>query len=162
MRGDAPALVIGGTGMLAAATRWLAARSAGTVLVARRASAFDMAGAAAVDADWSDPGFRPRVEAALDAAPSVGRALLWLHEPAPVLPWLLPRLAAARVVLVLGSLDGDPLVPATAGEVVTVRLGSIAVPGGRRWLTHAEISTAAVAALEDGRSRQVGEPVPAG
>lgn len=154
--------MIGGTGMLAAATRWLAERSAAVVLVARRASAFGLAGAVPVDADWAAADFRGRVEAALDTVPPVGRALLWLHEPAPVLAWLRPRLTGARTVLVLGSLDGAPEVPSVAGAIATVRLGSIAAADRRRWLTDAEIAAGAVAALSDGKSRIVGELLPAG
>jgi hypothetical protein len=45
--------------------------------------------------------------------------------------------------------------------VTTVRLGSLATGGGgRRWLTHEEISLAAIAALIDGEPRVVGELKP--
>ncbi len=64
-------------------------------------------------------------------------------------------------MLVLGSLDGRPAAPPSAGRLVTVRFGSKpSVDGGRRWLTHAEISQGA-AALADGRSRVVGGLAPA-
>ena len=43
---------------------------------------------------------------------------------------------------------------------MTLRLGSVRTRGGRRWLTHAEISGAAIAALQDGESRVVGELSP--
>ena len=153
------ALVIGGTGMLQAATRWLIERSSLTIIVARRASGFAGQGAKIlpVAADWSSPGFAGPVGAAIAAAGPIDTALLWLHEPAPILPWLLPLIDGARIVLVLGSMDGCPTLPGTAGALTTVRLGSMTAAGGRRWLTHAEISAGAIAALQDGRSRIVGE-----
>jgi hypothetical protein len=156
------ALVIGGTGMLAQATRWLVARSAMTLLVARCASRFAAGGGRVVplDADWSDSGFRAAVERALGAAPPIHRALLWLHEPEPILPWLLPLLPDARVVLVLGLSHGQPALPRTAARIATVRLGSMPVEHGRRWLSHEEISAGAIAALQEGMSRTVGAPVP--
>jgi hypothetical protein len=155
-------LVIGGTGMLAAATRWLAQRSRVTILVARRASGFQIGGARLrpVDADWSQGSFPDEVTAALAEAGPIGTALLWLHQPEPVLAWLLPRLRGARIVLILGSRDGRPGLPDPVEALATVRLGSVAAAHGRRWLTHAEISAGAVAALQDGASRVVGELTP--
>lgn len=155
----AVSLVLGGTGMLAEATQWLAARSEQTLLVARGARRF--AGHSdnimGIDADWTGPGYAEAIRAAIRSSGPVEAALLWLHEPGPILPWLLPELPAARVVLVLGSLDGRPEIPAGTMGVATVRLGSVRTPQGRRWLTHDEISGAAIAALEDGESRVVGE-----
>lgn len=151
-------LVIGGTGMLAAATRWLADRSAMTLLVARRASAFVGArDVVPIDADWRSAAFADAVEEAIDLSASMDAALLWLHEPGPILPWLLPKLGSARVVLLLGSMDGRPRVPEGAAHLTTVRLGSVRTHRGRRWLTDAEISAAAIAALSDGESRTVGD-----
>jgi hypothetical protein len=157
------ALVIGGTGMLAQATCWLAARSALTLLVARGASRFAAGGGrvAALDADWSGPRFRADVENALGTAPPIDRALVWLHEPEPILEWLLPLLPDARVVLVLGLSHGQPALPRSDARIATVRLGSMPAGHGRRWLSHEEISAGAIAALQDGMSRTVGAPVPA-
>jgi hypothetical protein len=154
-------LVIGGTGMLAGATRWIANGSAATLLVARRASRFAPQDRrlVAIDADWCDAAFRPRVQQGLASAPPIDRALLWLHEPAAILPWLLPFIPLARTVIVLGSMDGRSELPEGAAERFTVRLGSRAAANGRRWLTHAEISDAAVRAFRDGRSQVVGDLV---
>ncbi|MDQ0466349.1 hypothetical protein QO010_004142 [Caulobacter ginsengisoli] len=151
-------LVIGGTGMLAQATRWLADRSTATLLVARRASGFAPGDRrfAPLDSDWTGPTFRDDLVGALSRTPRVDRALLWLHEPEPILAWLLPLLPQARVVLVLGSLDGQPQAP--AGSFISVRLGSQPTTGGGwRWLTDQEISQGAIAALTSGRSGIVGE-----
>lgn len=155
-------LVIGGTGMLAEATRWVARRASVTILVARQASRFPVEGARLrpVDADWHAPDFAARVGAAITENGPVGRVLLWLHDPEPVLPWLLPLVDRARVVLVLGSLDGRPRLPDALGSVAVVRLGSMEAGGGRRWLSHAEISAGAIAALQDGVCRVVGELTP--
>lgn len=148
--------------MLAGATRWLAARSAVTLLAARRANHF-AAGECRflpLDVDWNSASFHSVVETAIRAAPPIETALLWLHDPAEVMPRLLPMLGTASVVLVLGCGDGRPDVPTTAARVAMVRLGSMPTATGRRWLTHAEISAGAIAALEDGQSRIVGELVP--
>lgn len=154
--------MIGGAGMLSHATHWLASRSNTTVLVARRASSFAPGDSRflSVDADWNSPGFPTKLLSVLQALPPVSKALLWLHEPEPVLTWLLPRLQTARAVLVLGSVDGQPEVPEPGSTLATVRLGSMPTAAGRRWLNDDEISAGAIAALDDGRSRVVGELAP--
>ncbi|MFT3976115.1 MAG: hypothetical protein QM688_03220 [Sphingomonas bacterium] len=152
------ALVVGGTGMLAGATRWLADRAGHMLLVSRNASRFEADGAiTSLDIDWSDPSFRQRTSEAIARTQPIGIGLLWLHHPQPVLDWLLPLVPAARTVIVLGSMDGRPVLPKGAGDASFVRLGSKAAAQGRRWLTHEEICDAAIGALEDGRSRIVGE-----
>ena len=160
----AASLVIGGTGMLREATLWLARGSSTTVIVARRASAFWANGSRllAVDADWNSPPFPSRVSAAITEAGPIATALLWLHEPEPVLEWLLPLIGSARVVLVLGSMAGQPRLPSMPPSVATVRLGSMPATHGWRWLTHEEISAGAIAALQDCRSRVIGQLVPLG
>lgn len=165
MEGDrsVASLVVGGTGMLAEATRWLAARSGVTIVVARRASRFGAGDPRflPLDVDWNSGSFHEAVASALRTAPPLERALLWIHDPGEILPGLLPLLGEARVVLVLGSRRGVPTVPeGTQSRIVSVRLGSKPTADGRRWLTHEEISAGAIAALRDGRSRVVGELVP--
>jgi hypothetical protein len=152
-------LVVGGTGMLAAATHWLAQHSRTTLIVARHATSFSAgdSGFIPLDADWNSAHFCHILGSAIRAAQPVDRALLWLHEPAPVLPWLLPLLGQARTVLVLGSTDGLPKVFGSSTDVTTVRLGSMVVNNARRWLTHEEISAGAIEALRDGQSRIIGE-----
>ena len=83
---------------------------------------------------------------------------IWLHDPQPTLRRLVPHFGDARVVVVLGSLSGQPAVLPTAAQLVVVRLGSKPTTGGgRRWLTDEEICEGAIAALDDGLSRVVGE-----
>ncbi|SHF14811.1 hypothetical protein SAMN02745157_1758 [Kaistia soli DSM 19436] len=154
-------LSIGGTGMLAAATHWLAAREAQTLVVSRHARRFtgDSERMVALDADWTQPDFLAAIETRLAAMPPVSRALLWLHKMDQHLSPLMGLLGSARIILMLGSMDGRPALPGTEG-IVTVRLGSVATAGGRRWLSNDEISAGAIKALEDGRDRIVGELKP--
>jgi hypothetical protein len=152
-------LVIGGTGMLQDATQWLIERSRKTLLVSRKASRFEAnnANVIAIDADWNDSSFLPKVRSGIEKAGSISDALFWIHDPEPVLTWLLPLLPGARVVVVLGSMDVRPKLIEAAANVATVRLGSIATADGRRWLTNAEISAGVIEALLSGKSNIVGE-----
>ena len=152
------ALIIGGTGMLQEATRWLIARSRKTLLIARRASGFETnnSGVRPIDADWNDPTFSAKVRSAIEETGVITHALLWIHDPDPVLSWLLPLLPHARVVVVLGSMDGLPKLIGPAANVATVRLGSVPTACGRRWLTNAEIGAGLAAALETGKSNIAG------
>ena len=52
--------------------------------------------------------------------------------------------------------DRPPLIPARE-NVAFMQLGSKIDSTGRRWLTHDEISDGAIAALEEGCSRVIGE-----
>ena len=115
-----------------------------------------------LDVDWRSTSFERRLKDALFPLQPLSRALLWLHDPEPVLRWLTPLLTTARIVGVLGSMDGRPALPDQTVMLTCVQLGSIDKKMGRRWLTHAEISAGAIAALSDGRSRVVGELSPAG
>lgn len=156
-------LIIGGTGMLASASEWLAQHSTRTIMVARNASRFANlhANMLPVDANWNQPDFAPQVGNAIHASGNIQRALIWMHDPDKQLPPLLPLLESARIVLVLGSRDGKPSVTMTHPSMTTVQLGSMATASGRRWLTHAEISDGAIEALTHGRSLIVGELRPA-
>lgn len=152
-------LVVGGTGMLAEATRWLADRSTTTLLVARHASHFASGDRRylPIDLDWQTPAFQDGLTRVLQDS-AVTRALLWLHYPERAIPWLLPQLSHAFVVLVLGSTSGCPQVPDGAARIVTVRLGSKpSENGGRRWLTDREISEGAISAFMEKRSQIVGD-----
>lgn len=155
-------LVIGGTGMLAEATRWMARHHSPTLLVARRASRFSAPtpGTLPLDLDWHRPDFAERIEEALASMPPLEKALLWLHDPEQHLARLMSILPKPGTVLVLGSVDGHPKLPRSASGALTVQLGSVATQGGRRWLTHAEICAGVIATLKDGRSRIVGELLP--
>jgi hypothetical protein len=161
---DMAGLVIGGTGMLAEATRWMARHYRPTLLVARRASRFaaDEQALVALDLDWHRPDFVECIAKAVERLPRIGKSLIWLHEPERLLGRLMPLISPEGAVIVLGSMDGQPAVPAEAEGAATIRLGSMPSGRGRRWLTHQEISRAAIAALRDGKSRIVGDLVPIG
>jgi hypothetical protein len=170
------ALVVGGTGMLADATRFVRAQSARMTLVARRAEAADLTRSPdeACPVDWRDfaafwKALSPRIRA---RRPDL--ALLWMHASGErALHWLLAQLVTHPVLIVhvLGSSSGDPracneslkaiLSSDPSVQYVTVVLGSKALPGGRRrWLTNAEISAGAIEAIQTGRDVVVGEIVP--
>ncbi len=155
------ALVIGGTGMLAGATGWLAERSGRTVLVARHASSVAAGDHRFVplDADWHSPSFERDLTGVVAPLLPLRHALLWLHDPGPALMWLAPLLDQARTVIVLGDMDRPP--PLLPCNGALVRLGSKPTDHGRRWLSYREISDAAIAALIDGTSRMVGDLTPA-
>lgn len=160
MRASKINLVIGGTGMLGDATRWLASQSDRTLLVARHASRFDIDDIRflRLDLDWDSGAFRSGLESALNGKMPLARALLWLHNPRPILSWLMPFLPIAQTVLVLGNQDGGTEAVELAKSLITVRLGSKAsASGGRRWLTDAEISDGAIRAFTVGKSQIVGD-----
>ncbi|KAK9328046.1 hypothetical protein V1520DRAFT_13834 [Lipomyces starkeyi] len=154
-------LTIGGTGMLASATHWLAARSERTIVVARQASRFTRGDVrlVPVNADWTRPSFAPLIAEAIRKVGPIRQVLLWLHDPEALIPLLLPLIGTGRVVLVLGSSQSEPVTPPDIAPFTTVRLGSTKTASGRRWLTDNEISEGAIAALQDGHSRIVGDLV---
>lgn len=158
-RHGAASLVIGGTGMLAEATRWVARNYSPTLLVARRAARFAEGDPRFVplDLDWREPDFVERIGKSMGALPPIGKALIWLHDPDLFLDRLLSLIPPGNTVLVLGSMDGQPSLQARVDGLATVRLGSKPTPHGRRWLTHEEISAGAVKALQDGQSTAVGD-----
>jgi len=155
-------LVIGGTGMLAEATHWISRRYAPTLLIARQATRFAQGEQRFVplDLDWGKPDFIERISRAMETLPSIGKALIWLHEPELFLDRLLALVPPKQIVLVLGSRSGRPDLRTGVDGPAIVRLGSKPTPHGRRWLTHEEISAGAIRALQDGRSTVVGELTP--
>jgi hypothetical protein len=171
------ALVVGGTGMLANATRFLRARSERMTLAARgareAAASLLVLPDEACSVDWRDEAaFAAVLSPRLAAAPP-DVALLWMHGSGHnALMWLLEQLVLQPVLIVhvLGSSSGDPRggdpdINAMVSNrlllhYVTVLLGSRAISGGRRrWLTDVEISAGAIEAIQTGRDVVVGELV---
>jgi hypothetical protein len=169
-------LVVGGTGMLADATRFIRARSQRMTIVARRpkVTGVMLSSDEACAVDWRDvTAFSAALSPRLSARPP-DLALLWMHSSGdPSLLWLLGRLVTrpALIVHVLGSSSGDPrggteeigaiVTKARSAQYVTVVLGSKALAaGGRRWLTNFEISTAAIEAIQNRWNVVAGEIVP--
>ena len=152
-------LVVGGTGMLAPAVDDLLAAGVRVVSASRHASSSTAAQhrfLTAVDVDWADLDFVTKALAAVDAD-SLRAAILWVHSPYrdPISTGLhaaLPR--SVHFVRLWGSGGGDPCAAADAATALPRRnisevfLGSLPDGrGGRRWLSHREISDAALAAL---------------
>lgn len=123
----------------------------------------------ALDLDW----YAPRAIEALEPylAEGVDLALLWIHSSAAEL-WsdLMARLVRrpCTVAQVLGN-RGEPgelrrqveaQEPVAGFRYLTVKLGTINEGRSWRWLTHDEISAAAVAAVRELRDVSVGDRPP--
>jgi hypothetical protein len=173
------ALIVGGTGMLANATRFVRTRSEHVTLVSRRANkaaaALGVLPSEACSLDWRDTAnFAAELLPRIASLPP-DLSLLWIHGNGHrALLWLLGQLTTCPVLIVhvLGSASGDPrtndpeinviLNNAPRMQYVTVMLGSKSLPdGGRRWLTDEEISLGAVEAIQTTRNVVVGEITPA-
>lgn len=151
-------LVVGGTGMLAGATRALAAQADEVVLVARRPEALATeTGAVPLALDWTAPDAATRV-AELPGGFDLG--LIWLHDEACGLARAFEdRLApGARVIRVHGSRSVDPAVrvvrepdPRPGLHRQVVILGWHLDPSaadGQRWLADDEICAGVLAAVD--------------
>jgi len=164
------ALLIGTTGMLAEAAGEMAADAGKSVLAARHASAFRFgnlrldASLRKIDADYARPSrflglIRP--EALFDMA------LTWIRPQAEELRNALARMMAkdALLVEVMGSGASRPggfadkrakamrLFPHI--RYAQVILGFVIEDGKSRWLTHEEISAAAIKAIRSGAPRTI-------
>lgn len=163
-------LSVGATGMLRGSVAELARSADRSVVVARHATATladaPLPGQALpMDVDWERS---THAIAALEPElAEVDLALLWVHSTGMRF-WLslMRRLAKqpCLVVQVLGS-RGDPsschelvsrLRPAPGFRYRTVKLGSIADGGRRRWLTHDEINGGVLLAVRGDRDVYVG------
>ena len=171
----AHALLIGATGMLAAATEHIAACATRVTLMARRAPVVRLddpaldARLTRVAADWAhETAFLRAIDAAEETHGPFGLALVWLHPRAEDLR----RRLAARVtapprlyVEVLGSAASRPhafgdsqLDALGARDDLVYRqviLGFVVEGARARWLTDDEISAAAIRALDAGEARTV-------
>ncbi len=152
-------LFVGGTGMLAPAARWIAARSPRMHLAARHPEPLATAiGARPLVLDWHDRAAGPsRLQALIAEPPEL--LISWLHDDAiwiaAVLEALLP--ADGRSIRVHGARSADPEVlrsrdpdPRADLRRQTVILGWRPDPageGGRRWLTDDEISGGVIEAV---------------
>ncbi|MBM7066233.1 hypothetical protein [Actibacterium sp. 188UL27-1] len=148
------ALVVGGTGMLADATRWLAARVPDLTLVARSPEALATEiGANSCPMDLKAPDAVTRLpEGPFDVA------LVWIHGDMvhmarPIADMLRPD---GRLVRVHGSLSWDPAMererdpdPRSDIRQQVCILGYHPTASGKQWLTDTEISDGAIALLGD-------------
>ncbi len=143
------ALIVGGTGMLAGASAWMAARAAHLVLAARHPEALaERIGARAHRLDWSTR------DTALPDGP-FDIAVSWLHRGGL---WLVPEIenrlrAGGRSIRIHPSSSRDP-------AALAARDG--AAPGGIRrqnvvlwrnadgsWLSHEQISAGVIRAVRE-------------
>ena len=150
------ALVVGGTGMLARATRELRERGHVVTSIARRAVQLGR-GVTPVALDYRDAAtLREALAHATEWRGPLELAVCWVHTDGPEVPALVAEALApgARLVQVFGTrhwpLADVPLHVAYR----QVLLGSV----GGRWLTHEEISAGVLEAIDADRPlRVVGE-----
>jgi len=171
-------LVIGGTGMLAGATRELAGRSEILTAVARTTRSLRalVDSVAATDCvlhevalDWSDreaflSGLADRIERT--GPPSL--VLAWLHrddlgpeiaravgaEGTACAFFQVRGSAAANPAAPASSLSDDPRIPANVNHHEVI-LGFRLEGSGSRWLTHEEISGGVLEAIAEARPRRI-------
>jgi hypothetical protein len=160
------ALAVGTSGMLAGASRGLAERGWQVTMAARQRRRLDAARAGLpalhpVAVDYTDTGaFDDALKVAADQRGTITLALCWIRGSAPE---ALAAVAAAvadggRLVHVLGSAARDPSTLGSDALLAQERLRyqrvvlGFVIEGGRsRWLTDAEISAGALAAVDDPR-----------
>ncbi|MDV6011960.1 hypothetical protein [Haloechinothrix sp. LS1_15] len=166
-----PVLVVGGTGMLGPAVRTLARDGSLVLSVARRPERLgQVPGVMPVTGDWARPDDLAEAVAAAIAATGCGAprgAITWVHSPhTAAVHTAIARLLTrdAVVVNLRGSAGRDPShdaahVPdafAQPRRYRAVVLGfTDTAGGGTRWLTHREISDAALRALNDEEAVQI-------
>ncbi|UTH73753.1 hypothetical protein [Chromobacterium sp. IIBBL 290-4] len=159
------ALVVGGTGMLAKATLYLADHASQLILVSRDSHAtakrLGLSGANGVSADWTTaPAFLAATKPVIDRFPP-DLIVLWMHQSGrDTRQGLLDmvRNSNCRIVDIHGSGGGNvqDRVAQRRLEVVqagcrytAVVLGSVPEhDGSLRWLTHDEISRGVIQAIE--------------
>jgi len=142
-------LVVGGTGMLALATRGLVSRGHAITSVARRPVELGP-GVVSVSVDYRDTDtLRRELSRATQARGPIELAVCWIHTDAPEAPRAVADALApgARLVQVFGTRVW-PLEPVPIHIAYRqARLGSL----GGRWLTHDEISTGVLEAIDRDR-----------
>lgn len=166
-------LTLGATGMLKGALQHLGGRSETTWVLSRRGIEFvkesSIEGLNGLDIDYADADeFWQIVSMAIDFE-EIDLALLWVHDQGkPVLIELIKRLTdrSIKTIHVSGSATGNPakqsarilkhIGSSNLVHYVPVVLGAVKTQTGQRWLTHAEISTGAIKAIETGKPQMVG------
>jgi molybdopterin-guanine dinucleotide biosynthesis protein A len=143
------ALVVGGTGMLARATRGLVERGHMVTCIARRPADLGP-GVVSEEADYRDTAALRAVLARATASRGpLELAVCWVHTDAPDAPGIVASSLApgARVVQVFGTQVRPLTNPPLHVAYRQVLLGSV----GGRWLTHEEISAGVLEAVDADR-----------
>ncbi len=169
------ALLIGATGMLADAARWVVERSRRAVVVGRNGARLRaVAAAGAVTMLHADVRRTSELQDGLECQTAAhgpfDLALVWLHGDAnaalPIIAqWVGGHEGTGRMVIALGCEAEDPSLGGEEPEqshavpgirtVESVVLGFIRRGGNSRWLTHEEISRGAIDAMNSGRRRTI-------
>lgn len=157
-------LVIGGSGMLKAASKWLLEHRDEVILCGRHQARYadiltDNAHGTFVRHDFSSGEDWHRLAVYVQRR-EIDEILLWVHSAydALVLTFLdaLPKDKPCAIVWLRGSTSAPvPSLNHAHHTVYTVRLGWHRVQS--RWLSHDEISAAAITALSERRALQVGD-----
>ena len=159
-------VIVGGTGMLAPATREIARYVQCLTLVARDpGSLADEIGARVLRMDWTKDEDVSKAISSLSSMPPVTLLISWVHERGMA---CLPRfesvlMEGGRSIRVHGSSVGDPsngvqTDPSPPSGVLRqdVVLGWIAKENGaRRWLTDDEISAGVLTAFHEPQTRSL-------
>lgn len=168
------ALMLGGTGMLAGVSLWLAEQGYSVSVVARGRPGLDrlarQAGARGgavhpVTVDYREGDvLRSSLLAAITDRGPAELAVCWIHAAAPEAIWTVADVLGvggrtARLIHVRGSASADPSVPdpAVAARMATltglsyevVALGYAVEAGASRWLTDDEIVAGVVGAIRE-------------
>lgn len=164
-------LVVGGTGMLAGLCASLAAAGRTVSVIGRNSVRLDAlaatAGVRPLAVDYRDgDALLPALAAAAEACGPIERAICWIHHgTAPDAAAQIARQTGRLFCHILGSAAGDPARPQLVAfwrnsvlqarpglSYRTVILGFVPGGAGRasRWLSHDEISTGVLAALQAG------------
>ncbi|GAB5387642.1 MAG: short-chain dehydrogenase [Alphaproteobacteria bacterium] len=159
-------LIIGGTGMLGDASRWIADRSEQTVLLSRTVADSPLAShprITALAADWTQSDKMMRsLDDCVEDWQRIDLALIWMHRTGDdALQQVMQRLSdtTALVVHVQGSqalstLPKNPpeATPLGTARLITVILGAVRENHASRWLTWEEISTHVISAIRQKQS----------
>lgn len=152
--------VLGGTGMLEGATTWLAANTDALTVASRHPALLaDKLGAIPLEIDWQEDEIAGNVLASQSGIFDL--AVIWLHDAATALSRACEDVVrpSGRVIRVHGSLSVDAEIrrarapdPRTDVDQQAVILGfhrDARAEGGKRWLSHAEISAGVIAAARE-------------
>lgn len=164
------ALVVGGTGMLAGVTRWLAEQGHTVSVISRGMTpglngGFTLGRIHPIEADYRESEtLRQRINETIAKYGPIELAVFWIHSDAPEAfrvisheiskhaetPWHLFHVRGNAAHLHPES----PQVPSNC-SCRQVILGFVAGANGSRWLTHNEISGGVIEAIRSDRERFV-------